>query len=124
MLNNHFNNNTTEVMEKPLLSKFKMPQLATYLGKWDPHDRIQNYKSIVLLYVWEDAIMYQAFSLTLTDYAWTWFNSLIEGFISSFEQLKREFIKAFITKSSGKKNATYLLNIKQEGKETFMQYED
>ena len=48
---------TPKVMEKPLLSKFKMPQLRMYSSKGEPHDHIQNYELVMLLYRWEDAIM-------------------------------------------------------------------
>lgn len=75
---------TTDILEKPLPRKFKMPQVAPYFSKDDPYDYIQNCESLMLLHEWDDDIMYWAFFLTLTGHARTWFNSLPEASISSF----------------------------------------
>ena len=68
--------------------------------------------------------MRQAFFFTLIDHAQTWFNNLVEGIISSFEQVRREFIKSFIINSQQNKDAIYLFNIQQGSKETLRQYVD
>ncbi|XP_052181919.1 uncharacterized protein LOC127794713 [Diospyros lotus] len=112
------------VMEKPLPRKFKMPQINPYSGKDDPYDHVQNYESLMMLHGWDDAIMCRAFPLTLTGHARAWFNGLPEASISSFGQLKTEFIKAFIINSQRKKDATYLLSIRQGNKETLCHYVD
>ena len=57
-------------------------------------------------------------------HARTWFNGLLESSVSSFEQLRAEFIKAFVISSRRKKDATYLLSIRQSSKETLRQYVD
>ena len=44
---------------------------------------------------------------------------MVEGSIASFEQLRKEFLKAFIINNQLKNDATYLLNIQQSNKETF-----
>ncbi|XP_052186695.1 uncharacterized protein LOC127797627 [Diospyros lotus] len=113
-----------EVMEKPLPRKFKMPQINPYSGKDDPYDHVQNYESLMMLHGWDDEIMCRAFPLTLTGHARAWFNGLPEASIPSFEQLKTEFIKAFIINSQRKKDATYLLSIRQGNKETLRHYVD
>ncbi|XP_052193948.1 uncharacterized protein LOC127802273 [Diospyros lotus] len=113
-----------EVMEKPLPRKFKMPQINPYSGKDDPYDHVQNYESLMMLHGWDDEIMCRAFPLTLTGHARAWFNGLPEASISSFGQLKTEFIKAFIINSQRKKDATYLLSIRQGNKETLRHYVD
>ncbi|XP_052204085.1 uncharacterized protein LOC127809363 [Diospyros lotus] len=53
-----------------------------------------------------------------------WFNGLPEASISSFGQLKAEFIKAFIINSQRKKDMAYLLSIRQGSKETLRHYVD
>ena len=100
-------------MEKPLPSKFKMPQLSSFTGKEDPYEHVQNYEAITLLHGWEDAIMCRAFPITLKDIARDWFNGLKEASISCFAQLKKDFITMFIINSKRKKDATYLLSVKQ-----------
>jgi len=79
---------TVDILEKLLPRKFKMPQITSYSGKDDPYDHIQNYESLMTLHGWDDDIMCRAFSLTLSGYARTWFNSLPEASISSFGQLR------------------------------------
>ncbi|XP_052203969.1 uncharacterized protein LOC127809246 [Diospyros lotus] len=111
-------------MEKPLPRKFKMPQITSYYGKDDPYDHIQNYESLMMLHGWDDEIMCRAFPLTLVEHARAWFNGLLEASISSFGQLKTEFIKAFIINSQRKKDATYLLSIRHGSKETLRHYVD
>ena len=113
-----------EVMEKPLPKKFKMPQINPYSGKDDPYEHVQNYESLMMLHGWDDEIMCRAFPLTLTGHARAWFNGLPEASISSFGQLKTEFIKAFIINSQRKKDATYLLSIRQGSKESLRHYVD
>ena len=68
--------------------------------------------------------MCRAFSLTLSRHTRTWFNSLPKASISSFGQLRIEFIKGFVINSRRKKDATYLLSIRQGNKETLRQFED
>ncbi|XP_052182068.1 uncharacterized protein LOC127794851 [Diospyros lotus] len=68
--------------------------------------------------------MGRAFPLTLTGHARAWFNGLPETSISSFRQLKTEFIKAFIINSQRKKDTTYLLSIRQGHRETLRHYVD
>ncbi|XP_052203039.1 uncharacterized protein LOC127808504 [Diospyros lotus] len=78
----------------------------------------------MMLHGWDDEIMCRAFPLTLTGHARAWFNGLPETSISSFRQLKIEFIKVFIINSQRKKDATYLLSIRQGHKETLRHYVD
>ena len=115
---------TKEVMGKPLPPKFKMPSLPTFSGKEDPYEHVQNYEAIMMLHGWEDAIMCRAFPITLKDHARSWFNGLKEASLSCFDQLRKEFINAFIINSRRKKDATYLLSVRQSEKETLRQYVD
>ena len=114
----------SRIMNKPLPRKFKMPHISQYTGKSDPHDHIQSYESLMLLHGWEDEIMCRAFSLTLTGHALKWFNSLVEGSIHSFDMLRSEFLKAFVVNSARKKEATYLLSLKQGVKESLRNFVD
>ena len=114
----------TDILERPLPRKFKMPQITLYSGKDDPYDHVQNYESLMMLHGWDDDIMCRAFSLTLSGHARTWFNSLPESSISSFGHLRTEFTKAFVINSRRKKDATYLLSIRQGNKESLRQFVD
>ncbi|KAH7661106.1 Retrovirus capsid C-terminal protein [Dioscorea alata] len=83
---------------------------------------MQNYEAVMLLRGWEDAIICRAFPLTLTENASIWFNNLKEGSISNFNQLRKEFIDAFLNNARRKKVASYLLTIKQEEKKSLKDY--
>ncbi|XP_039133266.1 uncharacterized protein LOC120270321 [Dioscorea cayenensis subsp. rotundata] len=111
-----------EIMVKPLPKKFKMPQLTTYSGKGDPYDPMQNYEAVMLLHGWEDAIMCRVLPFTLTEHARIWFNNMKEGSISNFNQLRKELIDEFFINARRKKDASYLLTIKQEEKERMKDY--
>ena len=71
-----------EEMEKPLLKKFKMPQITLYLGKDNPYNHMQNYEFFMMLRGLDDEII--AFPLTLFGQAQAWFNRLSEASICSF----------------------------------------
>ena len=66
--------------------------------------------------------MCRAFPIALKDHARSWFNRLKEASLSCFDQLRKEFINAFIINGNRKKDATYLLSVRQSEKETLRQY--
>ena len=101
-----------------------MPSMATYTDKADPYDHIQSYESLMLLHGWEDEIMCRAFSLTLSGHSLKWFNGLSKGSISSFDELRNEFLKVIMIHSQRKKDATYLLTLKQGNRESLKSYVD
>ena len=101
------------VMGKPLPSKLKIAQLLIFSGKEDSYEHIQNYEAIMFLHGWKDAIMCCAFSITLKDHAFSWFNRLKEASLSCFDPLRKEFINAFIINSKRKKDVLYLMSIRQ-----------
>ena len=101
-----------------------MPYMTTYADKTDPYDYMQNYESPLILHGWEDEIMCRVFSLTLTGHTLKWLNELKEVSISSFDQLRSEFLKAFMINTQRKKDATYLLTLKQGNKESLKSYVD
>ena len=68
--------------------------------------------------------MCHAFPITLKDHTYSWFNGLKEVSLSCFEQLRKEFINAFIINSKRKKDAMYLLSIRNNEKETLQEYVD
>ncbi|XP_039146851.1 uncharacterized protein LOC120284114 [Dioscorea cayenensis subsp. rotundata] len=82
----------------------------------------QRSKVLFIKEIMEDAIMCIAFPLTLTEHARIWFNNLKEGSISNFNQLRKEFIDAFLINARRKKDASYLLTIKQDEKESLKDY--
>ena len=78
----------------------------------------------MMLHGWEDEIMCRAFLIMLKDHARSWFNGLKEESLFCFEQLRKEFINAFIINIKRKKDAMYLPNIRKNKKETLQKYVD
>lgn len=62
-----------EMMEMPLLPRFRLPQTGVYNGQWGTADHLELYGSWMELKGASKAIMFKAFSLTLTGLARQWF---------------------------------------------------
>ena len=75
---------TKDLLEAPLLAKFKMPQIKLYGGEGDPTEHLEIFKSWMELQGATGAAMCKAFSLALTGAARKWFRKLKSGSISSF----------------------------------------
>ena len=56
---------TTEVLNRPLLPKFCLPQLGSYNGSKDPLDHIESFKTLILLQMTLYEVMCKAFPKTL-----------------------------------------------------------
>ena len=56
---------TTEVLNRPLLSKFHLPQLESYDDSKDPLDHIESFKTLMLLQMTLNEVMCRAFPTTL-----------------------------------------------------------
>ena len=47
---------TTEMLNHPLLPKFRLPQLESYDGSKDPLDHIESFKTLILLQMTLDEV--------------------------------------------------------------------
>ena len=56
---------TIEVLKHPLPPKFCLPQLESFDGSKDPLDHIESFKTLMLLQMTPDEVMYRAFPTTL-----------------------------------------------------------
>ena len=56
---------TTEMLNRPLLPKFRLPQLESYDGSKDPLDHIESFKTLMLLQMTLDEVMCRVFLTTL-----------------------------------------------------------
>ncbi|XP_052188731.1 uncharacterized protein LOC127799057 [Diospyros lotus] len=112
------------LLRRPPPRKFKLPQFPVYSGTGDPIQHVQQFESLVLLHGWDDVTACHVFTLTLVDYAYNWFYKLPEGSVSSYDQLRREFLVAFSINASQAKNPIYLLCVRQEPREPLRRYID
>ena len=87
---------TTEVLNRPLLPKFRLPQLESFDSSQDPLDHIKLFKTLMLLHMTPDEVMCRAFPTTLKGVARVWFGKLLSGTIANFEQLNKGFVRHFI----------------------------
>lgn len=65
----------------------------------------------MLIHGWEVAIICCVFLITLKDHCFSYINGLDEASLSCFNQLRKEFVNAFIFNIKRKKDTTYLLSI-------------
>ena len=104
---------TNEVLNRPLLPKFRLPQLESYDGSKDLLDHIESFKMLMLLQMTPDKVMCRAFLTTLKGAARVWFSKIPSGTIADFEQLSKGFVRHFIGGQRHKKPTGHLLNIQQ-----------
>ena len=102
---------TTEVLNRPLLPKFRLPQLESYDGSKDLLDHIESFKMLMLLQMTPDKVMCRAFPTTLKGAARVWFSKIPPGTIVDFEQLSKGFVHHFIRGQRHKKPTGHLFNI-------------
>jgi len=102
---------TTEVLNRSLPSKFRLPQLESYNGFKDPLDHIESLKTLMLLQMTLDEVMCRAFPTTLKGATRVWSNKIPPGIIADFEQLSKGFVRHFIVGQRHRKPNSHLLNI-------------
>ncbi|XP_023879511.2 uncharacterized protein LOC111991937 [Quercus suber] len=112
---------TTAVLECPVLSKFRLPQLEPFDGLKGPQDHLNTFKMTLGLQQPPDEILCRSFLTTLKGAAREWFTKLPTS-VDNFEQLSSSFLCHFIGGQRPKRLADYLLTIKQGEKETLRSY--
>ena len=65
---------TNEVLNRPLLPKFCLPQLESYDSSKYPLDHIKSFKMLILLQMTPNEVMCRAFPTTLKGAAKVWFS--------------------------------------------------
>ena len=82
---------TYDIMVAKYPPRFHLPQMEPYDGQRDPTEHLELYRTLIEVQEASQAILCRAFSLTLVGGARRWFQRLQPNFISSFEDLSREF---------------------------------
>lgn len=113
---------TIKVMARPLLDKFKPPQMEVFDSGKDPLDHLESYKTYMSIQMAPNEIMCREFSTTIKGPAKVWFDRLKPRSISNFTELSRQFVGYFISGQRHRKPATHLLNIKQNKGESLRDY--
>ncbi|XP_065628562.1 uncharacterized protein LOC136067137 [Quercus suber] len=113
---------TTAVLDCPVPSKFRLPQLEPFDGLKDPQDHLNTFKTTLGLQQPPDEILCRSFPTTLRGAAREWFTKLSTSSIDTFEQLSNAFLRHFIGGQRPKRTADHLLTIRQGEKETLRSY--
>ena len=103
---------TMAVLECPVLSKFRLPQLEPFDGLKDPQDHLNTFKTTLGLQQPPDEILCRSFPTILKGAASEWFIKLLTSSIDSFEQLSNAFLCHFIRGQRLKRPADHLLTIR------------
>ena len=113
---------TTAVLECPVPSKFRLPQLESFGGLKDPQDHLNTFKTTLGLQHPSDEILCRSFPTTLKGAAREWFTKLPTSSVDSFEQLSNAFLRHFIEGQRFERPADHLLTVRQGEKETLRSY--
>ena len=113
---------TATVLECPVPSKFRLPQLEPFDGLKDPQDHLNTFKTTLGLQQPPDEIMCCSFPTTLKGAAREWFTKLPTSSIDNFNQLSSAFLRHFIGGQCPKRPVDYLLTVRQGEKETLRSY--
>ncbi|XP_050259175.1 uncharacterized protein LOC126704195 [Quercus robur] len=113
---------TAAVLECPVPSKFRLPQLKPFDGLKDPQDHLNTFKTTLGLQQPPDEILCHSFLTTLKGPAREWFTKLQTLSIDNFDQLSSAFLHHFIGGQRPKRPVDYLLTVKQGEKETLRSY--
>ena len=103
---------TAAVLECPVPSKFRLPQLEPFDGLRDPQDHLNTFKTMLGLQQPPDEILCRSFPTTLKGAAREWFTKLPTSFDDNFEQLSNAFLRHFIGGQCPKRPADHLLTIR------------
>ena len=110
---------TAAVLECPLPSKFRLPQLEPFDELKDLLDHLNTFKMTLGLQQPLDEILCPT---TLKGVAREWFTKLPTSSIDSFEQLDNSFLNHFVGGQRLRRPADHLLTIRQGEKETLRSY--
>ena len=113
---------TSAVLECPVPSKFRLPQLEPFDGLKDPLDHLNTFKMTLGLQQPPNKILCRSFPTTLKRAAKEWFTKLPTLSIDSFKQLGSAFLCHFVGRQRPKRLANHLFTIKQGEKETLWSY--
>ena len=113
---------TSAILECPVPSKFRLPQLESFDGLRDLQDHLNTFKMTLGLQQPPDEILCRSFPTTLKGAARKWFTKLPTSSMDKFEQLSNAFLRHFIGGQHPKRLADHLLTIRQGEKETLRSY--
>ncbi|XP_022155128.1 uncharacterized protein LOC111022267 [Momordica charantia] len=113
---------TLDILEAPIHPKFKTPTMKPYDGSKNPKDYVKVFEGLMNFQAATDAIKCRAFQIAFTGSARLWYRRLPARSISTYSQLRKEFISQFSSRYYDRKTATHLATIRQKKGETLREY--
>ncbi|KAM2640902.1 hypothetical protein TB1_027237 [Malus domestica] len=113
---------TDEIKQAEPPRKFSMPQFTSFKGDRDPEKHLKHYRSAMVLYQNNGALMCKIFATTLQGKAQDWFHTLPTRSIQNFDDLSLVFTKEYSSYHSIKKKSDNLFNVKKNPKESLRDY--
>ncbi|XP_022152362.1 uncharacterized protein LOC111020105 [Momordica charantia] len=113
---------TSDILEAQIPPKFKTPTMKPYDGSKDPKDYVEVFEGLIDFQTVTDAIKCRAFQIAFTGSARLWYRKLPARSISTYSQLRKEFISQFSSRHYDRKTATHLATIRQKKGETLREY--
>ncbi|XP_034229460.1 uncharacterized protein LOC117638446 [Prunus dulcis] len=113
---------TTEIKQATPPKRFSTPFFTCFNGDSDPESHLKYFKSLMILYKTEDALMCKVFAMNLRGAAQDWFHTLPSGSISSFKELAYVFTKEYTSYRTIKKNPDHLFNVHKKSDESLQDY--
>ncbi|KAM1382026.1 hypothetical protein ACFX2F_034547 [Malus domestica] len=113
---------TDEIEQAEPPRKFSMPHFTSFKGDGDPERHLKHYRSAMVLYRNNDALMCKIFATTLQGEAQDWFHTLPARSIQNFDDLSLVFTKEYSSYRSIKKKSDHLFNVKKNPKESLRDY--
>ena len=113
---------TMAILECPMPSKFRLPQLEPFDGLKDHLDHLNTFKTTLGLQQPPDEILCRSFPTSPKGATREWFTKLPKSSVDSFEQLSNAFLRHFVGGQRPKRPTDHLLTIRQGEKETLRSY--
>ena len=76
------------ILDEPIPSSFKIPQVEPYDDSSDPLDHLESYKALILLQRVSNALLCVAFLITLRKTVRAWYSGVQSESINSFKQFE------------------------------------
>ncbi|KAM1233359.1 hypothetical protein ACFX2J_003073 [Malus domestica] len=95
---------TDEIEQAEPLCKFSMLHFTSFKGDGDPERHLKHYRSAMVLYRNNDALMCKIFATTLQGEAQDWFHTLLARSIHNFDDLSLVFTEEYSSYRSIKKS--------------------
>ncbi|XP_021807300.1 uncharacterized protein LOC110751173 [Prunus avium] len=113
---------TEEVERAPPPKRFTIPSITPFKGDSDPESHLRHFKSTMILYKADDALMCKVFAMTLRGAAQDWLHTLLSASIGNFKEFALIFTKEYTSYKTVRKHADHLFNLRKKPDESLRDY--